>query len=137
MIGKAAARLGAIVAAATVVAPLHASGCVAGKTMQIRFARGDRCWSYRGKAEMFDGFFTRGQKVAATSTSISGHDDGVNRWKTTEAREVHVYGPAGFLKTLSAASGSTFVIRKTGAYSFDFTPCAMWGYVGDFVLCTT
>ena len=117
-------------------APAISSSCVNPKTVQIKFAKGANCWTYSGTATHVSGRFAKGQKVLATSTGIALFGDGERDWKTTTQRDVSISGPGDFFADVDDSGGEPVTLPRTGDYTFDFSPCAMWGGLGTFVVCT-
>jgi hypothetical protein len=116
--------------------PASASSCVNPKTESISFAKGARCWTYQGDATHFRGAFRAGQSVVASSTGIANFSDGKWDWRTTEARGLSANGPGGIAIVLNNGErDSSFTVPRTGLYTFDFSPCAMWHAQGTFIVC--
>jgi hypothetical protein len=116
--------------------PASASSCVNPKTVSISFAKGARCWTYKGNATHFRGTFRAGQLVVASSTGIANFSDGKWDWRTTEARGLAANGPGGIAIVLNNGErDSSFTVPRTGPYIFDFSPCAMWHGEGIFIVC--
>ncbi len=117
----------------------EASGCNRVVTKNINFAKGAVCWTYRGKATEFVGRFSRGQTVSVTMTgeaTYMGANGKITR--RIEPRSVSVSGPRNFFDGESgvvAQGAFQFTVPTTGKYSFSFTPCFMWGGVGDVSIC--
>ena len=125
----------AIAALALLAAPTAApaSSCVHATTVDLHFARGQRCTTYQGSATHFRAALRAGQTVVASSTGIAEFGDGQWFWQTTSERSIDVEGPGQ--SEVRMNEDGTFRAPRTGTYLFSFSPCAMWHLPGTFVLC--
>ena len=116
-----------------------ASGCNRVVTKKIAFSKGSVCWNYHGDATEFVGRFSQGQVV---SVSMSGEafymGDNGQIMSMILPRSIVVQGPDNFIAVEdSNAPQGTFelVLPQSGAYTISFSPCSMWGGVGDVMIC--
>ena len=118
------------------VTPVAASSCINPETVTIQFAKGKRCWTYRGKATHFSGRFRKGQKLLASSTGLSFDLLGSAVLPSTGYRILDLWDESlGDLVEPDKDVDNTFIIPHAGRYIFGFSPCAMWGNSGLFIVC--
>lgn len=109
---------------------------------KIRFTPGAVCWDYEGTATHFQGTFAAGQKVRVEMHGITHSYDQTfaNSNKIEwEFRSPSISGPDQKLLTPTADSEDGVIeatLPKSGTYTFDFSPCAMWNYYGLVRICT-
>jgi len=124
------------------VGKAYASSCVNPKLEKIRFTPGAVCWDYEGTATHFQGTFAAGQKVRVEMHGITHSYDQTfaNSNKIEwEFRSPSISGPDQKLLTPTADSEDGVIeatLPKSGTYTFDFSPCAMWNYYGLVRICT-
>jgi hypothetical protein len=128
----------AAVAAAAWNSPARASSCNHEIVVRIQMAADQACWTYHGRATIFLGDFSHGQRIAAQMAGLIAQADPRSgrtfiEWRP---RDPNVEGPGGFFFGGAQAPGDlTFIAPANGTYRFSFSPCAMWGAPGAVKIC--
>jgi len=134
MVGVAAAIVGGGVPATGALAQSALSAPSRLSTVRIAIPRGQVCFRHEGAATHLAGNFRRGQRIVATSTGDAMNGEGRSEWTTTQARGVYVNW-GGDDDQFAFEGGEPWVAPVTGRYTFSYSPTALLGGRGVFIVC--
>jgi hypothetical protein len=136
MVRKRARNVALVLAMAVTGFPAlsQAAGGGGDGVMPIRFARGDTCWQYSGRAFMFRGRFLGGQTLVVTAAGRADFSDGRHNWSRQEPRDVSIEAH-GSGRSIDGQDGE-FYIPATGTYDISLWPHAIQGAPGTIRICT-
>ncbi|MGH6674120.1 MAG: hypothetical protein ACRECV_19400 [Xanthobacteraceae bacterium] len=104
--------------------------------LPISFQRGAVCWRHVGIGTTFKGEFGAGQHVTASAMGQTFNADSKRTWVTTGPWQIDVTGPGGFSVSANDKGQLSTVLPRSGIYSFQIGPCAVWGNQGTIEICT-
>jgi hypothetical protein len=112
------------------------AGCNRPIEVPIRFQPGAVCWQHVGAGTTFTGQFGARQRVTAAAIGQSDNADEKHNWTTTGHWQISISGPGGFF--VEAMDGQLeAVLPRSGTYTFEIGPCAVWGAPGMIEICTS
>jgi hypothetical protein len=111
-----------------------ASSCNREIVVPIRFQQGTVCWQHVGVGTTFTGQFGARQHVTAAAIGQFYNADDKRTWVTTGTWQISVSGPGGFFANGENGQLDT-ILPRSGEYSFEIGPCAVWGSQGMIEIC--
>ena len=129
--------VGFIVASVLFVAPGTSQAARrSDQAVEIHFARGSTCWSYRGTAWLFRGRFSAGQTLVihARGQAMYGGEDGriYTRIEPREDIQVRLIGD----DEVRGVAEPDYDVPYTGRYEIYIGPHAIQGQPGTISICT-
>lgn len=112
-----------------------ASGCQGPIVVPIHFSASAVCWRHTGVGTTFNGQFAAHQRVMASAIGQTFNSDGTRTWVTSGPWQLFLTGPGGFSASANDKGQLDSVLPRSGTYSFEIGPCAVWGNQGTVEIC--
>ncbi len=105
------------------------------RTVPIVIPRGQVCFRHEGVGTTFVGQFRRDQLIYASSTGDADFGDDRGEWIATQERDLFVSWGGGDGDNHGFEDGRPLAAPVTGRYTFTYSPNAMVGGRGVFIVC--